>query len=70
MARFLVDCVRPLSRPNTYWRNPAIDTDVWTATEKGGTVTLYEGGPPNPRTAEHEDKLPAVLQNWSQVKWS
>jgi hypothetical protein len=27
-------------------------------------------GRPNPWTAEHEDKLPAALENWSQVKWS
>jgi hypothetical protein len=29
-----------------------------------------KAGPPNPWTAEHKDKLPAALWNWSQVKWS
>jgi hypothetical protein len=29
-----------------------------------------KAGPPNPWTAEHKDKPPAALQNWSQVQWS
>ena len=54
----------------TYWRNPSIDTDVWQRPKRQDGKRYMKAGPLNPWTAEHEDKLPAALQNWSQVKWS